>query len=200
MNSIKLRLATPQDAGRLLAVYSHYVESTLITWEYEVPSRVEMEKRIEVQLEQGFPWLVAEGQDGILGYAYAGRVGERAGFDWDAQLSIYLSFNECGKGLGKALYAALLALLCKQGYYQCYALVTSPNPVSEQFHTALGFEKKACLPNAGYKLGKWIDLCVYTMQLQELTDCPVKPLPITQLHTDFVQRILERASNMIKNK
>lgn len=187
----------PQDAGRLLAVYAPYVLESTITWEYTVPSRLEMAKRIEAHLAQGFPWLVAEDDEGILGYAYAGRMGERRGFDWDAEISIYLSADECGKGIGKALYAALLALLAKQGYCNCYALVTHPNPKSEGFHEAMGFTKVGLLPKAGYKQGKWLDLCYYSMMICDLPERPRRPLMLEGLDQKLVQRILTRAANMV---
>ena len=200
MEKIRLRLAMPQDAGRLLAVYAPYVLESTITWEYTVPSRLEMAKRIETHLAQGFPWLVAEDDQGILGYAYAGRMGERRGFDWDAEISIYLSADECGKGIGKALYAALLALLAKQGYCNCYALVTHPKQRSERFHETMGFTQAALLPKAGYKQGKWLDLCYYSMMICDLPDRPRRPLALEELDPKLVQRILTRAANMVHDR
>ena len=200
MEKIKLRLALPQDAGRLLAVYAPYVLDSTITWEYTVPTRMEMEKRIEAHLADGFPWLVAEGESGILGYAYAGRMGQRRGFDWDAEISIYLSVDECGKGIGKALYAALLALLAKQGYCNCYALVTHPNPSSESFHKAMGFTQVGLLPKAGYKKGQWVDLCYYTMLICDLPQYPRRPLPLEGLDPNMVQQILNCAAKMVHER
>ena len=198
MDPIRLRTAQETDVGRMLAVYAPYVTGSTATWEYAVPSRDEMLARLEEHRAQGFPWLVAEGAQGMMGYAYAGRFAQRRGYDWDAELSIYLSQDARGNGIGKALYAALLALLAKQGYCRCYALVTHPNEASEAFHRALGFREEARLEKIGYKLGRWLDLSYYSIALREPPVQPRPPRPLAQLDEAAVRTILDRAAAMIR--
>ena len=88
-----LRIAKPEDAEEILKVYAPYVEKTAITFEYEVPSVEEFRGRIENTL-QHYPYLVAEDESGILGYAYAGRFQTRAAYDWAVETSIYIRMDQ----------------------------------------------------------------------------------------------------------
>ena len=101
---MEFRLAKKSDAKRLLEIYKPYVEKTAITFEYEVPTIAEFEKRIE-KIGSRYPYIVAIENDKIIGYAYAGAYRERAAYDWVVELSIYLDENEsdifnCGYGYG----------------------------------------------------------------------------------------------------
>ena len=93
-----LRIAKPEDAEEILKVYAPYVEKTAITFEYEVPSVEEFRGRIENTL-QHYPYLVAEDETGILGYAYAGRFQTRAAYDWAVETSIYIRMDQKRRGL-----------------------------------------------------------------------------------------------------
>lgn len=89
MENIVLRTAKPSDADKLLEIYAPYVETTAITFEYEVPSVDEFRQRIENTLKK-YPYIVAIKDDKIVGYAYAGTFKSRAAYDWDVELSVYL--------------------------------------------------------------------------------------------------------------
>ena len=91
MPGITLRMARPEDAGGMLAVYAPYVEHSTASWEYEAPSLAEFSGRLREHLDTGFPWLLAEEDGAVLGYAYAGRFAARRGYDWDAEVTVYLS-------------------------------------------------------------------------------------------------------------
>ena len=112
--NIHIRIAEPEDAEVLLAVYAPYVEETAITFEYSVPSVGEFQERIRNTLQQ-YPYLVAEDENGILGYAYAGRFQSRAAYDWAVETSIYIRKDQKGRGLGRRLYHALEEGLKEQG-------------------------------------------------------------------------------------
>lgn len=122
-NKITLRTATPDDAETLVSIYSPYVESTAISFEYEVPTAEEFRNRIEKTL-QHFPYLVAELDGNIVGYAYAGKFKERAAYDKSAELSIYVKDGIHGKGIGTALYDRLEDDLRRQGITNAYACIT----------------------------------------------------------------------------
>ena len=193
-----LRMADAGDAGRMASVYAPYVERTTASWEERVPGREEMARRLSRHVQDGFPWLVADAGGAILGYAYAGRFGARPGYDWDAEVSIYLSADAHRHRVGKALYAALLALLAQQGYCNCYALVTHPNEARAAFHRAMGFREIARLPGAGYKLGQWVGLSYYYVPLRPLEERPARPTPLYRLDPALVRRYLRRAQEMIR--
>lgn len=147
MPGITLRMARPEDAGGMLAVYAPYVEHSTASWEYEAPSLAEFSGRLREHLDTGFPWLLAEEDGAVLGYAYAGRFAARRGYDWDAEVTVYLSAAAHRRHAATALYTALLALLRRQGYVNCFALITHPNPASAAFHERMGFaEARAPAP------------------------------------------------------
>ena len=118
-----IRLANKGDVSQILAIYRPYILNTCITFETEVPSEQAFLERFET-ITARYPWIVWEEKGKILGYAYGDRAFARAAYDWDADLSIYLSEDARGMGLGGKLYGCLEALLARQGYHNLYALVT----------------------------------------------------------------------------
>ncbi|MFR5628307.1 MAG: N-acetyltransferase family protein [Ruthenibacterium lactatiformans] len=130
MPGITLRMARPEDAGGMLAVYAPYVEHSTASWEYETPSLAEFSGRLREHLDTGFPWLLAEEDGAVLGYAYAGRFAARRGYDWDAEVDIVC--RRTPAAATTALYTALLALL--RAGRLCFALIPHPSPASAAFH------------------------------------------------------------------
>ena len=165
MPGITLRMARPEDAGGMLAVYAPYVEHSTASWEYEAPSLAEFSGRLREHLDTGFPWLLAEEDGAVLGYAYAGRFAARRGYDWDAEVTVYLSAAAHRRHAATALYTALLALLRRQGYVNCFALITHPNPASAALHRSLGFKQAGVLRRVGYKFGRRIDTEFWQLML-----------------------------------
>lgn len=125
-----LRIAKPEDAEEILKVYAPYVEKTAITFEYEVPSVEEFRGRIENTL-QHYPYLVAEDESGILGYAYAGRFQTRAAYDWAVETSIYIRMDQKRRGLGRILYDALEEGLKEQGILNVNACIACTDQEDE---------------------------------------------------------------------
>ena len=208
MSHIILRAACEADADAMLQIYTPYVTGTRASWEYEPPRPDVFAARVREHLDAGFPWLLAE-EGGVnhaggmshtggtvLGYAYAGRLGERRGYDWDAEATVYLSAAAHRRHIGTALYTALLELLRAQGYVNCYALITDPNPASEAFHRRMGFAEAAHLPGAGYKQGQWIGLFYYHKLLCTPPEQPVPPVPLRALDGARVAGILEDAARL----
>lgn len=159
-----VRTAKLSDAEDILSIYAPYVELTAITFEYDVPSLDEFKGRIEKTLEK-FPYLVAEDEDGIVGYAYAGVFKGRAAYDWCVETTIYVKMNQRGRGIGKTLYGVLEQQLKEQGILNlnaCISWVDSPNEYlthqSPQFHEHLGYRKCAHFHQCGYKFGRWFDM------------------------------------------
>ncbi len=151
-----IRLATPDDAAALLAIYAPYIE-TSVTFEYVTPSLAEFRGRIE-SISGDYPYIVWEEDGVILGYAYAHRHMERAAYQWNAELSVYLDINARGNGLGTKLYTALIELLKLQGIRNVFGCVTLPNERSEALHRSMGFELVGTYSAAGYKNGRWQDV------------------------------------------
>lgn len=152
-----IRIATEQDIPAILEIYGPYVQNTAISFEYTVPTLQEFTTRFRAITAQ-FPWLVWDENGKILGYAYGSAPFERAAFRWCSEASIYLRPEEQGKGIGKKLYAVLEEILRMQGYTKVYALVTSANLPSVDFHLAVGYQLTATQPDCGFKLGRWYGL------------------------------------------
>lgn len=150
-----IRIATEADIPAMLEIYRPYVENTTYSFEYDVPCTRTFTQRFYDHVRQ-FPWLVWEEDGAVLGYAYAGAPWERAAYRWNAEVSIYLAPQIHGKGIGRALYERLEAILKRQGYRMVYAIITEENRDSIAFHAALGYRTLATFSNAGYKHGRWL--------------------------------------------
>ena len=120
-----IRSALPDDAGRILEIYSYYVENTAITFEIDVPSPDELKKRITKTLAR-YPYLVLEEDGRIEGYAYAGVFYDRAAYDHSCEVTIYLDRNSHGKGYGRLLYGELEKELKARGIINLYACIADP--------------------------------------------------------------------------
>ena len=155
--SATVRVAIPEDAEAILAIYAPIVCETAISFEVEPPTRVEMQQRIATTLQQ-LPWLVCEHQGEVLGYVYASPHRTRAAYQWSVDVSVYIQAQARRTGMGRALYHALFELLSLQGFYNCYAGITLPNPPSVGLHEALGFQPVGVYQAVGYKLGGWHDV------------------------------------------
>ena len=148
-----IRFARESDIPAILGIYGPYVQNTAVSFEYTVPTLEEFTRRFR-DITAQFPWLVFEENSEILGYAYASLPFGRAAYRWVAASSIYLAASAQGRCIGKALYAALEALLTQQGYRKTYAIITSDNPGSLGFHKRQGFRFLAEFPQCGVKFSK----------------------------------------------
>ena len=181
MSRINIRLAAKADAPALLAIYRPYVETTAVTFECAVPSVEEFAGRIESILER-FPYLVAESDGEIIGYAYANRFRERAAYAWSVETSIYVRKDMKQCGVGRLLYEKLETLLAEQNVTNLYACIAVPDgddPYltrgSIDFHTRMGYRMVGEFKNCAYKFGRW-----YSMAMMEKFigdhNTPQKPL------------------------
>jgi L-amino acid N-acyltransferase YncA len=184
-----LRLAAPEDAAAIAAIYASYVSDTVITFETEVPNAAEFARRIET-VTQHYPWLVAVDGDAVLGYAYACEHRTRRAYRWSVDVGIYLDAQAQRRGLGRRLYQALFALLVRQGYYNAYAGITLPNAASIGLHEAMGFERIGVYRSVGFKLGRWLDVGWWELRMRESAREPAEPLPLAQLPADEVAAIV----------
>ncbi|MBQ7933953.1 MAG: N-acetyltransferase [Lachnospiraceae bacterium] len=175
-----IREASLADAETILDIYKKYVEETSISFETQVPSVAEFRNRMNNIMNQ-FPYLVCEMDGKVVGYAYASKHRERAAYQWSADLSIYIEETYHRQHIATMLYDKLIDLLKIQGYYTAFAGVTSPNPNSEAFHEAYGFETVGVFHNVGYKLGQWRDVKWYSLQLTDYRELPTAPRSISDI-------------------
>jgi len=162
-----IRIATAADVPQILEIYAPYILTTTHTFEYEVPSEAAFLARFRSITEQ-FPWLVWEEDGKILGYAYGSAPFERAAFRWVAEDSVYLRPEAAGRGIGKALCTALETILRYPGYRKIYAIITSENSHSLDFHRKLGYRDIAEFENCGFKFGRWLGVTWLDKELQSV--------------------------------
>lgn len=154
---IHIRSVKIEDAADLVAIYAPYVEGTAITFETEVPTVADFAGRIEKTLEK-FPYLVAEEDGRVVGYAYASTYKDRAAYDWTVELSVYVAQEARGKGIGSLLYDALEEDLTARGFKNFLACIALPNPASLALHEKRGYEQVAHFKKVGYKFDTWHDI------------------------------------------
>lgn len=164
MRALNIRIATKEDAKELLKIYAPYVENTAITFEYEVPSIQEFENRIENVLKK-FPYLVAEQDGELIGYAYVSPFKSRAAYQWAVETSIYVKMDAKRQGIGRKLYEKLEVILKKQGIINMNACIASPIKEDEHltndsvyFHEKLGYDMVGKFHSCGYKFNQWYDM------------------------------------------
>lgn len=158
---IIIRPATAGDMTRVQAIYARHVLHGTASFEEIPPDLAEMRRRRDVVLAAGLPYLVAE-HDGVLtGYAYAGLYRSRTAYRHTAEDSVYIAPEAAGLGTGRALLAQVIALSAAAGYRELVAIIgDSGNTASIGLHRALGFRDVGTLLNVGLKFGRWLDTVI----------------------------------------
>lgn len=161
---IMIRDAQVADARELLAIYTPYVEHTAVTFEYDVPSEEEFRQRIKT-VQQKYPWLVAEVDGRVVGYAYASTFKARDAYQWAVETSIYVDQNMKRSGIGRQLHEALEQRLKAQGILNMNACISFIDPEDEyltldsvRFHEHLGYQTVAHFHQCGKKFNRWYDM------------------------------------------
>ena len=178
---MQIRFAQINDVQAIYDIYCPYILKTAITFETEVPAFDQFQKRF-LAISCFYPWLVAEENGEILGYAYASRAFERAAYDWCVDLAIYFKMDHLHHGGARLLYETLMELLLRQHIRIVYAIITEGNEKSIRFHERMSFHKAGCLSKSGYKFGEWHDVVWMEKMLYE--PCEPKPIcPIQEVTT-----------------
>ena len=191
-NAVCIRMAAPDDAAGVVALYNHYILEDTATFRLEPQTEADYRALIAETLPIA-PFLVAvRPADGsVAGYASAHLWrGGMGGYAWDVETTIYCAPACMGQGVGRRLYAALLALLTAQGYHNAVAVLAYPNKESEAFHKAFGFVRFGLEPHCGYKFGRWLGVSYWQKNLQCDTDAAPEPLrsPLPQETVDEALR------------
>jgi phosphinothricin acetyltransferase len=169
---VPIRHADPQrDAADCAAIYAPFVRDTAVSFEERPPDRDEFAQRIE-QLSARYPWLVAEEGGAVVGYAYAAPHRDRASYRWAADVTVYIGEGWRGRGLGNAIYGALLPLLARQGVQIAIAGITLPNEASVALHERCGFVRVGVYRRIGWKLGAWHDVGWWELELVPTSEDP----------------------------
>lgn len=156
---LTIRPSAETDLPAIQAIYAQAVREGTGTFETEEPGVEEMGRRRQEVLGRGLPWLVAERNGDVLGYAYANYFRPRLAYRFCVEDSIYLSPAAQGQGVGRLLLAELMARCEAAGARQMLAVIgDAANAGSIGVHTALGFAHTGVLKSAGWKFGRWLDV------------------------------------------
>lgn len=160
-----IRPATEADAQAIVNIYNPYITDTVITFEETPLSAEEFALRIRKTLEGGYPYLVDEEDGRVVGYAYASQFRTRIAYRFTAEATVYLDPQYAAKGIGTALYRALLDDLKKRGFHRVIGGITLPNPASVALHEKLRFSKVAHFSECGFKFDQWLDVGFWELKL-----------------------------------
>lgn len=159
-----IRSATYEDAEQITAIYNHYVENTVVTFEAQHIAKSDMAKRVTAGSSR-YPWLVSE-IDGVLrGFAYASEWKPRVAYEKTVEITIYVAADHLGEGVGFPLYGFLIDQLREQGVHCALGGIALPNPASIALHEKLGFRKVGELQEVGWKMGQWVNVGYWELLL-----------------------------------
>ena len=154
---MNIRNVNLTDAAQIAEIYNYYIKNTHQTFETEPLTPEEMRERIE-EIRENYPYLVAEENGEIYGYAYATQFKMRQAYEFSAEVSIYVKADAKQKGIGTQIYDKLFEELKETDIHAIVAGISLPNDGSVRFHEKLGFTKVAHFREVGYKLGRWVDV------------------------------------------
>jgi len=163
---ISIRDSRDEDIAAIARIYGHWVRHGFGSFELEPPDEMEMAGRREALLAARYPYLVAERDGAMIGYAYAGAYRPRPAYRFSCENSIYVAPDAARNGAGRALLAALIARCEQRGFRLMIAVIgDSGNASSIGLHTALGFAHAGRLPAIGWKHNRWVDTVFMTRAL-----------------------------------
>ena len=156
--SLVIRAGTAADIPAITAIYDHAVRHGTASFELEPPDAAEMARRRQTLVDGGFPYLVAEADATVAGYAYAGPYRPRPAYRWSVEDSVYVAPHMHRRGIGAALLDRLIAATEQRGYRQMVAVIgDSAQTASIALHRAAGFRPIGTVETVGFKFGRWLD-------------------------------------------
>ena len=180
-DDLVIRLGDPgRDAAAVAEIYRSAVDFGVASFEEVAPDAAEMAGRMTTILSTT-PWLVAELDGRVVGYAYAGPHHARPGYRWSVNVSVYVAPRHAGRGIGRRLYRVLFAILERQGFVNVYAGIALPNDASVALHRSMGMALVGTYRRVGFKFGAWHDVAWYSLRLTEPVGPPPPPIPLPEL-------------------
>ncbi len=164
----EVRAARDDDLDAIQAIYAHHVLHGLASFEETPPDRAEIARRHRALVAEGYPYLVAELEGQIVGYAYAGPYRPRPAYRYTVEGTVYVAQGRERRGFGRALLAALIEACGDCGYRRMVAIIgDSGHRASIGLHEALGFRRAGQLHAVGFKFGRWVDSVLMERPLGE---------------------------------
>ena len=158
MSAVSIRPATPADIPAITRIYADAVKHGTASFELEPPDEAEMARRQRTLVDGGYPYIVAEIDDALAGYAYAGPYRPRPAYRFSVEDSIYVDPSAQRRGVGRVLLEHLIEECERRGFRQMVAVIgDSAQAPSIELHRTLGFRMIGAVENVGYKFGRWLD-------------------------------------------
>src|SRR5689334_25210099 len=158
MSHVTVRAAVERDIVAITAIYAHAVRQGTASFELEPPDESEMARRYRALAEGNYPYLVAEADGEIAGYAYAGPYRARPAYHWTVEDSVYIAQDAHRRGIGRRLLERLIEEAERRAFRQMIAVIgDSKNIPSIELHRALGFALVGTFTSVGFKHGRWLD-------------------------------------------
>jgi len=160
-----IRPARSSDSQRIADIYNYYITNSAVTFEEQTVTAAEIVSRIQETKSGQLPYIVAESDGEIVGYAYASKWKGRCAYKFSVEVTVYLSPDATAQGHGSRLYEVLFAELRQRSYHIAIAGIALPNPVSVALHERFGMEKVAHFKEVGFKFGHWVDVGYWQVKL-----------------------------------
>lgn len=160
-----IRPLTLDDSEAIAAIYEHYVQNTVITFDTIAPDRIYMRQQLEVIIKDYPAYVCTNDDDRVVGYCYVHPWKARTAYNLTMETTIYLHPDYTGKGLGTRLMNTLIRACRDKGYHMLIACITYPNEASEHLHAQLGFVQVSHFHEVGFKFGQWLDVVDYELKL-----------------------------------
>ena len=182
MSNIVIRAASAADLDTITEIYADAVTHGTASYELEPPSRTEMGNRFDGLTAGGFPYLVAEKDGAVLGYAYAGAFRPRPAYRFIVEDSVYVAPDAKGQGIGLKLMRSLIAAAEAAGFRQIIAVIGDghADSASVRLHEKLGFRHSGRLEGSGYKHGRWLDTVFMQLSLNGGASLPPDPASLPE--------------------
>ncbi|NJK81315.1 MAG: N-acetyltransferase [Chloroflexaceae bacterium] len=169
-----IRMAREEDAADIWAIYAPIVQTTNCSFELTPPDEKDMRQRIVKTLDR-MPWLSCDVDGVVRGYAYANPHRPRAAYQWSVEVSVYIDEHHRRRGIGRALYTSLFAILRLQGYFNAFAGISLPNQTGIHLHQSLGFTLVGTYSAVAFKREQWTDVSWWHLALREPVLDPEPP-------------------------
>jgi len=170
MEQLAIRDATPDDAEAVAAIYGHHVLHGTASYDVEPPPAEYLREKIKTVLDAGWPFLIAERDDLVVGYAYVTQFRDREGYRFTAEDSIYVHPEWMGQGIGGELLDALIERSVAFGFRTLIAVIGGAEAGSVGVHASRGFREVGRLHAAGYKHGRWLDNVYMQLEMRSTAD------------------------------
>jgi L-amino acid N-acyltransferase YncA len=173
MSDVSVRAASEADIPAITRIYAHAVRHGTASFEFEPPDEAEMTRRMRVLLDAGYPYLVAEVEGAVAGYAYAGPYRTRPAYRYTVENSVYIAPQAQRRGIGRALIERLIAESEARGYRLMIAIIgDSAQTPSIELHRAAGFKMVGAFEAVGYKFDRWLDSVLMQRPLGKGSSAP----------------------------